>query len=72
MTRPRPWPTGRGRHGPAVILVATGTAIAGDLLGLVGRLTQASVGVSVVRGWPEAGTALLDLLQHTLNTAGSC
>lgn len=59
-----------GRHGPAAIVVATGCAVLGDLLGVVGRLTQVSVLLSQQRGWPDAGSRLLDLLQETLNTAG--
>lgn len=58
------------RFGPVAILVATGCALTGDLLGVVGRLTQATGARVALGGDFEAGESLLELLQETLNTAG--
>lgn len=58
------------RHGPVLILVATGCALIGDLLGVTGRLTQLSAVAGAAQGWPAPQSMVLDLLQTTLNIAG--
>lgn len=55
------------RH-PRLILVATLTAAVGDLLGILGRLIQASE-VSAATAAP-AGVPVLAILEQNLNTAG--
>ncbi len=60
------------RRGPALVLIATGCALIGDLLGVVGRLTQRAAVSRRLGGRPDVGFDVLDLLQQTLNTAGFC
>jgi hypothetical protein len=56
------------RIGPRLIVLATGCALTGDLLGLVGRLTQLAAQVSALRD--SSAAPVLELLQHTINTGG--
>jgi len=58
------------RHGPVLVAVATGCALAGDLLGVIGRLTQLAAVVSQGQQRPDAQTLVLDLLQTTFNAGG--
>lgn len=51
-------------------MVATGTALTGDLLGVVGRLTQLAAVTSESLGGREDQAETLQLLQTTLNTGG--
>jgi hypothetical protein len=60
-------------NGPSLVTVATGTALVGDLLGVLGRLAQtASVVAASIPDPSGAISALsvLDVLDATLNTAG--
>jgi hypothetical protein len=65
-----------GRHGPVLIVLASATAIIGDLLGIIGRLAQTAL---VPVGLHTAGSPgteqlaagqVLDVLDTTINTAG--
>jgi hypothetical protein len=56
------------RIGPRLIVLSTGCALTGDLLGLVGRLTQLAAQVSALRD--SSAAPVLELLQHTINTGG--
>jgi Domain of unknown function (DUF4386) len=65
-----------GRHGRVLILLASATAIIGDLLGIVGRLAQTAL-VPVGLQTDDAGGGellaaghALDVLDTTINTAG--
>lgn len=57
-------------RGPALIMVATGTALTGDLMGVVGRLTHVAAVMSLSLGGHDDRTEVLQLLQTTLNTGG--
>ena len=68
-----------GRHGRVLILLASATAVIGDLLGVIGRLAQtALVPLGVQAGHDTAGTVsgvlaagqVLGVLDTTINTAG--
>jgi len=65
-----------GRHGRVLILLASVTAILGDILGVVGRLAQTAlvpVGMQtgeVTRSELLAAGRVLDVLDTTINTAG--
>ncbi|MEI2731337.1 MAG: hypothetical protein V9G08_04915 [Dermatophilaceae bacterium] len=56
--------------GPTLVLVATGCALVGDLLGVTGRLAQLTSVLADLRGLPGGAVLSMDLLQVTLNTAG--
>jgi hypothetical protein len=61
------------RQGPVLILLATGTAVVGDLLGVLGRLAQtAQVPIALSPRTDLAPSAAMaaDVLDLTLNTAG--
>jgi len=61
------------RHGPVLILLATGTAVVGDLLGVLGRLAQtAQVPIALSPRTDLAPSAAMaaDVLDLTLNMAG--
>ena len=57
-------------RGPALILVATGLALVGDMLCIVGRLTQYAAAGSAISGLSPDVSSALDLLEHTVNTDG--
>lgn len=65
-----------GRYGRVLIVVASGTAVIGDLLGVIGRLAQTAVvpvGMQSARvGDPALLSAghVLDVLDTTFNTTG--
>jgi Domain of unknown function (DUF4386) len=65
-----------GRHGRALILLASVTAVIGDLLGVIGRLAQTAVVTVGLELANDGGTELLaaahtlDVLDTTINTAG--
>jgi hypothetical protein len=65
-----------GRHGRVLILLASATAVIGDLLGIVGRLAQtALVPLGLQTGGGQAPNTLaaaqaLNVLDTTINTAG--
>ena len=56
--------------GPVIVAVATKCALAGDLLGVIGRLTQLAAVVSQGQQRPDVQTLVLDLLQATFNAGG--
>ena len=56
-------------YGYALVLVATGCAGVGDLLGVAGRLSQASAVVTALDGGTGFAVAL-DTLERSLNTGG--
>ena len=53
---------------PALILLATGAAAVGDLLGMLGRLIQGAEVPAAIASSSDAD--LLAILEQTLNTAG--
>ena len=53
---------------PTLVLLATGTAAVGDLLGVLGRLMQAAEVPAALSS--AAGADLLSIVEQTLNTAG--
>lgn len=55
-------------YGTALLLVATGCAGLGDVLGMTGRLTQEAAVASALGG--DAFSAALDTLERCLNTGG--
>ena len=65
-----------GRHGRVLILLASASAIIGDLLGVIGRLAQTALVPVGLQAASTAGTELLaaghvlDVLDTTINTAG--
>jgi hypothetical protein len=65
-----------GRHGRVLVILATATAVVGDLLGVIGRLAQTALVPIGVKTADTAGTGLLaagqalDVLDTTVNTAG--
>jgi hypothetical protein len=65
-----------GRHGRVLILLASATAVIGDILGLIGRLAQTALVPIGLQTANAAGTELLgagralDVLDTTVNTAG--
>jgi hypothetical protein len=61
-----------GRYGRVLVTLATGTAIVGDLLGILGRLAQTAVVPLVLQTTAHAGTGIevLGVLDTTFNTAG--
>lgn len=56
-------------YGTALLLVATGCAGVGDLLGVAGRLAQEAAVVTALDGRTD-GTAALDTLERCLNSGG--
>jgi len=65
-----------GRYGRVLILLASATAVIGDLLGIIGRLAQTAlvpVGVQLAHGGGSqtlAAGLVLGVLDTTINTAG--
>jgi len=65
-----------GRYGRVMILLATTTAVIGDLLGVIGRLAQTALVPVGLQSFDAAGTELLaaghvlNVLDTTINTAG--
>jgi hypothetical protein len=65
-----------GRHGRVLILLASATAVIGDLLGAIGRLAQTALVSVGLQNGKAAGTDVLAagdvlaVLDTTLNTAG--
>jgi hypothetical protein len=65
-----------GRHGRVLILMASVTAIIGDLLGVIGRLAQTALVPVGLQAADDSGTTLLaagrvlDVLDTAINTAG--
>jgi hypothetical protein len=64
-----------GRHGRVLIMVASGTAIIGDLLGVIGRLAQTALVPLGLQTAGDVGELLgagraLGVLDTTINTAG--
>ena len=53
---------------PTLVLLATGTAVVGDLLGVIGRLVQGAEVTAALASSSDAN--LLAILEQTLNTAG--
>ena len=65
-----------GRHGRVLILLASASAVIGDLLGIIGRLAQTALvpvglqAASATRTELLAAGRVLDVLDTTINTAG--
>jgi hypothetical protein len=65
-----------GRHGRVLILLASATAVIGDLLGIVGRLAQTALVPLGLQSGTGTGTGMLaagqvlGVLDTTINTAG--
>jgi hypothetical protein len=65
-----------GHHGRVLILLATATAVIGDLLGILGRLAQTALVPLGLQSGPGPGSDLvaagqvLGVLDTTVNTAG--
>ena len=65
-----------GRHGRVLVLLASATAIIGDILGVIGRLAQTALVPVGLQSASADGTDLLaaghvlDVLDTTVNTAG--
>ena len=65
-----------GRHGRVLVMIASATAVIGDLLGIIGRLVQTAVVPVGLQTPATPGTEMLaagqvlDVLDTTVNTAG--